>query len=343
MKKTSLLRMISLLMILSALLCSANLVLAEDPKELKIVFFNQSPIEEPWNTAMVQSIERIVAEEPHGLKISYKYAENVATPDAERVMREYATIGAYDIIWANGVYTDAAESMKSEFPNLMIVGTGSGFQASGDNFFWGQTYTHEPAYLLGMIAGLQTETNIIGVVASYPYPNVNIPVNGFIAGVESVNPDAEVKVTYIESWWDPAKAKESAIAQYATGADYIFAERLGVFEAANESGKFAFGNYVDQNSMAPEVVVSSTVMMWDPVIREIIDNWYESKISGTPLAAPDHDIAYLMKDGGGDIADYHEFAEKLPKEVIDKVEAARQSILSGELEVPMISDMAETE
>ncbi len=340
-KKTSLLIFIVIVGIFLSLVSG---VAAEEPKEVKIVFFNQSPLEEPWNTSMVQSIERVMADPPHGLKISYKYAENVLTPDAERVMREYATIGAFDIIWANGVYTDAAAAISSSFPETMVVGTGSGFApAEGTNFFWGQTYTHEPAYLLGVIAGLMTKSNIVGVVAGYPYPNVNGPVNGYIAGVKSVNPDAQVKVTYIESWYDPAKAKESAIAQYATGADYIFAERLGVFEAANESGKFAFGNYVDQNSLAPKAVVSSTVMMWDEVIREVINQWYDAKVAGKPLSAPGSEISFMMKDGGGDIAPYHDFAETLPKDVVDKVAEIRQQILDGEIEVPLIPEMATTD
>lgn len=332
------------IVVLGIFLILTSGVFAEEPKELKIVFFNQSPLEEPWNTAMVQSIERVMADPPHGLKITYKYAENILTPDAERVMREYATIGAFDIIWANGVYTDAAAAISKGFPETMVVGTGSGFApAEGTNFFWGQTYTHEPAYLLGVIAGLMTKTNIVGVVAGYPYPNVNGPVNGFISGVKSVNPDAKVKVTYIESWYDPAKAKESAIAQYATGADYIFAERLGVFEAANEVGKFAFGNYVDQNSLAPKAVVSSAIMMWDEVIRQVIDDWYEAKVNGKPFSSPGTEISFLMASGAGDIAPYHDFAETLPKDVIDKVAEIRQQILDGEIVVPLIPEMAKTD
>ena len=327
-------------LVIGAFFGVTGIVLAEEPTELSIVFFNQSPLEEPWNTSMVQSIERVMADAPHGLKITYKYSENVSTPDAERVMRGYAATGEFDIIWANGVYTDAAEAMRLAYPDLMIVGTGSGFEPKGGNFYWGQTYTHEPAYLCGVIAGLMTKTNVIGVVAGYPYPNVNQPTNGFIAGAKSVNPDVKAKITYIESWYDPAKVKESATAQIAAGADYIFSERLGVFEAVDGVSTFAFGNYVDQNDLAPEVVVSSPIMMWDPVLRQIIEYWYEKQVSGEPYDAPMNEISYLMKDGAGDIADFHGFAEKLPADVISKVEEIRQQILDGELEVPQIFDMA---
>jgi basic membrane protein A and related proteins len=331
---------VAILMVIAAMLlgaCSSGAAAPQAaaggkaPTELKIVFLNQSPKEEPWNTSMIQSIDRVAALAPHGLKITYKYAENIATPDAERVMREYATTGGYQILWAHGVYTDAVEKMRKEFPNLVIVGGGSGFEPKGGNFFWGQQYSHEPAYLLGIIAGMMTKTGTIGAVAAYPYPNVNIPVNGFIEGAKSVRPDVKVKMTYIENWYDPPKGKESALAQISAGADYIFAERFGPFEAAKEKGIFSFGHYVDQNSLAPDVVVSSTIVKWDPVINFVINAWWEHAANGKAYDAPMKEIEFDMKDGGSDIAPFHGFDAKLPQAVKDAVDKAHKAILDGSL------------
>jgi basic membrane lipoprotein Med (substrate-binding protein (PBP1-ABC) superfamily) len=195
-------------------------------------------------------------------------------------------------------------------------------------------YVHEPAYLLGMIAGMMTETNVIGAVAAYPFPNVNLPINAYVAGAKAVNPDVKVKMTYIESWFDPAKAKESTLAQIATGADFVYAERFGPFEACQEKGVYAFGHYVDQNSLAPETVVASTLARWDPAANFLIDEWYAHVADGKEYAAPMKEVVFFMKDGGSDISGYNALEASIPQEVRDAVAAARQEILQGEMQVP---------
>ena len=313
------------------------------PTELKIALINQSPLEEPWNTAMIQSLDRVIAQKPHGLTISYTFGENIATPDGERVLRQYASTGEYGIIWAHGVYTDAVEAMRTEFPDLVVGASGSGFEGKGGNMYWGQMYVHGPAYLMGMMAGLMTKTNTVGVVAAYPFPNVNLPVNGYIAGVKAVNPEAKVKVTYIESWYDPPKGKESAIAQIAAGADFIYAERFGPFEAATEKGVYAFGHYVDQNSLAPETVISGTIAKWDPVIMTLVDAWWEHTVNGTPYNAPTSEIVFNMAQGGCDLAPYHDLDSKIPQDVKDAIAKAKQDILDGKLVVPFNEEPATSE
>ena len=120
---------------------------------------------------------------------------------------------------------------------------------------------------MGIIAGRLTKTNTIGTVISWPYPDENLPANGFINGAKSVNPEIKAKATYIDSWFNPPRAKEAALDQIAAGADFVYAERFGLFEACKEKGVYAFGHFVDQNSLAPEVVVSSTIARWDNCIK----------------------------------------------------------------------------
>jgi basic membrane lipoprotein Med (substrate-binding protein (PBP1-ABC) superfamily) len=161
-----------------------------------------------------------------------------------------------------------------------------------------------------------------------------VPVNAFVKGAKDVNPDVEVKVTYIESWYDPPKAKETALAQISAGADVIYADRFGPFEACKEKGVFAFGQYVDQHDMATDVVVSSTLNQWDPCVRYVIDDWFAHKAYGTPYNAPAKEISFNMREGGCDIAPYHGLADKVPQAVKDAVAKARADILAGTLTVP---------
>jgi basic membrane protein A and related proteins len=308
---------------------------AQAPTELNIAGITITAIEEPWNTAWLQTMNRIQAAKPHGLTINLEYTENVAPPDAERVLRQYAQTGKYQIIWSHSAYPDAVKVLKDEFPDIVWVLAGSGNEAFGGNAYLVDASVHEPAYLMGIIAGMMTKSNVIGAVGGYPYPNVNAPLNAFIAGAKSVNPNVDAKVTFISSWFDPPKAKESALAQIAAGADLLYAERFGPFEACQEKGILCFGHFVDQNDLAPEVVVSSTVARWDPDAMVVIDAWWDHVTKGTPYNAPTDRVMFSMKDGGSDLAPFHGFETKLPKDVVDAVNQAKADIMSGKLVVPL--------
>ena len=305
------------------------------PTELKIAAIFISPVEEPWNTSLLQTMERLQAEKPHDLTITFDYTENVAPPDAERVLRQYADSGNYQIIWAHSSYSDQVSVLQEEYPDILWAVSGSGNSPLGGNAYWADVFVHEPAYLTGIIAGMMTESDVIGAVAAFPFPNVNVPLNAYIAGAKSVNPDVTAQVTYIESWFDPPKAKESASAQIAAGADFIYAERFGPFEAAQEKeGVLAFGHFVDQNSIAPDVVVTSALARWDPSARTIIDAWWEHATQDAPYNAPNEAIIFSMQEGGSELASFHDFVDTLPQEVQEAVEQASADIAAGELEVP---------
>ncbi len=165
--------------------------------------------------------------------------------------------------------------------------------------------------------GVMTETGKIGVVANFPFPNLNAPVNGYIAGAQSVNPDVEWEVTFIESWWDPATAKEAVAAQIPAGGDVLYAIVFGVFEAAEEAGVYGVGDLVDVQALAPDVVLTSTVAKWDQAIEVTIDAWWDHMVNGVPMNAPMERIMFHMPQGGGDIAPLNEAL--VPADVRDKV------------------------
>lgn len=307
---------------------------APEPDRLNIAVVCITVVEAPWATALIQSLERIRQENPYGLEINWDISENVLPPDAERVLREYAKTGKYGIIWGHAQYQDAIKELHKQYPNILWFGAGAGFTPPfGENFYFGDILFHEPAYLLGLIAGMMTESNVIGAVASYPYGDINLTVNGYIAGARAVNPDVKVRMAYLDSWFDPPRAKEAALAQIAAGADFIYAERFGPFEACKEKGKLAFGHITDQYSLAPEVVVSSSLGLWDPALRFIIDEWWKHFTRGVPYHAPREGKLYRMKDGATAISPYHGLESIIPREVMEKVKQAGEYIKEGKLVV----------
>ena len=312
---------------------------AEEPSVFRVAYLAPGPIDDPWYTSMLDSLSRLAEESPYGLDISHEWFENIAYADGERVVRDLASSGEYEMILAGSTYSDAVSAVMEEYPDVAFVYAGSGNEPLGGNAFWIDTFIHEPAYLTGVVAGLMTETGKIGIVANFPFPNVNAPVNGYIAGARSVNPDVEWDVTFIESWWDPATAKEAAAAQIAAGADVLYAVVFGVFEAAEEAGVYGVGDLANVEALAPGVVLTSTVAKWDQAIAEVIDAWWAHHANGVPMNAPMERIMFLMPEGGGDIAPLNEAL--VPADVRDKVLEVRDQILSGELVVELNDAPAE--
>lgn len=305
-----------------------------EPKTLNIAMMTSTVVEEPWNTVWVQAMNRIKQEKPHGLDIDYTYIENVQSPDSERILNSFAKTGKYQIIWAHAACPEVIEKLHKKYPEILWVMGSTGFHPVGENAYLVGVRVHEPAYLLGMLAGMMTESNVVSVVASFPYPVVNSPVNAFFDGALAVNPKVKPVMTYIESWFDPTKAKEAALAQIAAGSDFVYAERFGPFEAAREKGVLAFGHFMDQYELAPDVVVSSTEAYWDPIIRYLINEWWNHVTKGVPYNAPMETVVFGMKDGGAGIAPFYSFEDKIPAEVKDKVKQASKSIKDGKLIVP---------
>jgi basic membrane lipoprotein Med (substrate-binding protein (PBP1-ABC) superfamily) len=161
-----------------------------------------------------------------------------------------------------------------------------------------------------------------------PVPEVNRIVNAFIAGAKSTNPNSKVMVTFINSWFDPASAKEAAIAQIDGGADVLFAERFGVIEAAKDKGLWAFGNMSDQNELSPDLVVSSAVWNMEPTISYLIN-----QVSAKTFTAQDLKDFSMMGKGGASLASFHTTESKLPADLLAKVKAMEDQIKSGAFRV----------
>ncbi|OHE62196.1 MAG: BMP family ABC transporter substrate-binding protein [Treponema sp. GWB1_62_6] len=294
--------------------------------EFQMAAIFQTSIEEPWDGAIHVACLKVAKE----LGIKYEFAEGVAAADYEKVVREYSDRGFNFIIGdAFLAGEEPSRRVAKDYPKIAYA-FGSEFKPQAPNYSVFDNWIHEPAYLSGIIAGTMTKSNVLGVVAAIPIPEVNRLVNAFKAGALSVNPKAKVKLAFIGSWFDPAKAKEATVAMIESKADYIFAERFGVFEAAKEAGVYAFGNMSDQNALAPDVVVTSCVWDMYPVIKNSVDMIQKG-------AWKDQDLKNLsmMASGGAILAPYHGFEDKLPAALKTKVADLTKSIMNGTFTVPV--------
>jgi basic membrane protein A len=319
--------------VLGAAVLACGLAQAQDPTKLRIAGILSAGKEAPWESSFVSSMDRVIAAKPHGLDIEVNYTENVSD-NAEQVFRTYAETGDYDILFGDTAYVDAIEKLKDEFPNTMFVMSGSGNRGLGGNAYWLFVHAHEPAYVMGQLAGKLTKTNVVSAVSTFPAEDTNDQINAFFEGAKDANPAAKQKITFIQSWFDPTKSNEATSAQIAAGADMIY-QMSGAFEVCEQRGIGCFGNYADMSKVAPKSIVASTIVKWDPHINWIIDQWWKAKTTGAKFDAPTEPKWFTWKEGSGDLVMNPAWEAKIPDDVEKLAAETSKAIQSGQKQIEL--------
>lgn len=314
-----------LTLILSA--CSSATPTAAPSSSGKIKVFGAyaTPLEEPWDNVIHAALQ---AAQQRG-DIDYTWADNIGySGDMERVLREESSKNKPNAIFGDAFGNrDAVATVALEFPAIAFVfGSDGGPQNPNLSVF--DNWIHEPAYLCGLIAGKMTKSNTIGIVAAMPIPEVNRLVNAFTQGAKETNPNAKVTVSFINSFFDPAKAKEATLALIDAGADIIYAEREGAIQAAAEKKLFSFGSLTDQNYEAPEYVLTGPLWNMGPTVDYVI-----RQIKGGTYTAQDMKDFSTMVKGGASLAPFHGNDAKIPQDVRDLIKKRQDEIVSGKFRV----------
>lgn len=286
-----------------------------------------TPLEEPWDGAIHAALESAAED---GV-ITYKHVDNVNTSDAmERTLRNIATNEQPAAIMGDAFAAEeAVRKVAAEFPDIPFAfGSGEGPVEPNMSVF--DNWLQDPAYLAGMLAGGLTKSDVIGVVGAMPIPEVNRIVNAFVLGVKETNPDATVKVSFINTFFDPAAAKQAAQAQISAGADVLFAERDGVIAAAEEADLPVIGMMVDQQEEAPDHVVTSLIWHMRPTVDAVVE-----QATGEPQAV-DLGPYSFMKEGGSELAPINtDIVGGVPEDLVAEVKEREQEILDGSFTTPV--------
>ena len=290
---------------------------------LKVAFVYFSPIDDlGWTYAHNQG--RLYLEENLEGGAETAFIENVpGGRDAERVIRDFAQKGYDLVITTSFGYMDPTLTVAQEFPDANFVHV-SGFKTA-DNMstLFGRMY--QPRYLSGLVAGSMTETNVIGYVAAFPIPEVIRGINAFTLGVREVNPDAEVRVVWTNTWFGPPEEKEAAEALLDQSAD-IIAQHQDTTEpqkAAAERGGSSIGYNSDMRVFVGDSVLTGPVWNWGPAFVKFSeqardDSWETEQYWGG------------MDDG---IVGLAEFSPSVPEEVAALVAEKLAMFISGEMDV----------
>ena len=316
-----LIRRSTLLLCAAALTALAGSAFAQG--KLKVAAIYTVPVEQQWVSRIDKALKAAVARG----EIDYVVSETVANADYERVMRQYAEAGHTLVVGESFAVEAAARKVAKDYPKVSFL-MGSSGKPQAPNFGVFDNFIQEPAYLSGMIAGGMTKSNKIGMVGGYPIPEVNRLMNAFMAGAKEVNPKVEFMVTFINSWFDPPKAKEAAFARIDKGADVLYAERFGVSDAAKEKGKLAIGNVINTQDKYPDTVVASALWNMEPTVDRALKAVKDGKFK-----AEDYGSYSMMKHKGSELAALGTFDKKVPADLVKKVKEKEKAIMDGKFTV----------
>jgi simple sugar transport system substrate-binding protein len=255
--------------------------LADEPKDkVKAAFVYVGPTgDHGWTYR--HDIGRQQVEEAFGDRVETTFVESVPEgADAERVMTQLALQGN-DIIFATSFgYMDPLMSVAKKFPDVKFEHA-TGYKQSENAANYGLKL-YQARHVQGIIAGMMTKTNTICYIASFPIPEVMREINTFYLGAKKMNPDVDLKVTWVYTWYDPGKEKDAAVAMIQQGCDIVaqHTDSPAPLQAAEEAGVLGFGQASDQMKFAPNAQLTATIDNWGPYyirkVGQVLDGTWET-------------------------------------------------------------------
>ena len=257
-----------------------------------------------------------------GDRVKTTYVENVAEgPDAERVIRDLAATGHKLIFTPSFGYMEPTLKVAQEFPDVKFESI-TGYKTAPNVAVANARY-YEGRYLAGIAAGRMTKTNVAGYVAGFPIPEVLQGINAFALGMRSVNPQAEVKVVWLNTWFDPTLERDAAMTLFNQNVDVIafHTASSAVMVAAQERGKLAIAYHSDMRKIAPDAQIVAVTHQWGKYYtkraKAVLDGtWKSGNVWGG------------VKEG---MIRVEGFGAKVPKAVQQEVLARQKEIASGKL------------
>ena len=290
-------------------------------KPLKIGFVYVAPLSDAgWVRQHEEGRKELQA--ALGSRVQTSYVEDVAEgPDAERVIRDLAQQGNTLIFTPSFGYMEPTLKVAQEFPNVKFESI-TGYKTAANVAVANARY-YEGRYLSGIVAGRMSKTHLAGYVAGFPIPEVLQGINAFTLGMRSVDPRAEVKVVWLNAWFDPTREHDAAMTLFNQNVDVVsfHTGSSAVMAAAQERGKMAIAYHSDMRSVAPDAQIAAVTHRWGDYYtaraRAVLDcSWKPGNVWGG------------VKEGMIRVGD---FGPKVPQAVRAEVLSAQKAMAQGKL------------
>ena len=302
--------------LLACVLCLVLVASLATAETVKIaVIYSDTVDDKGWCQTMDTGIKNA---QNMGYDIEYTPVESVAISDASNVLDQLA--GDYDIIIVHGAqFGTACQEKAEEYPD-QVFAMGTSDQVLGDNIFTYMPMSEEPGYVNGVIAGLITKNNKIGIVGSAKGGDSIRYVCGFILGVQSVNAEAaeQIMQSWTGSYSDTVGAGDIGKTFVEAGCDTLVGpaqQAVGALRVVDSAdGVLWIAQTMSQMEDFPNVTVAAADYDYSAVVIELINRTAAGEKGGVCIP--------LNYNNGGFV---YAFSDMLS----DDVKAAAQSALDA--------------
>lgn len=260
---------------------------------------------------------------------------------------DLAESGKYNIIITNGSNAgELVQKIAPNYPEQKFILFDTKLEKNIPNIYAISYEQNEGSYLAGVLAAMVTTSNMpyanpdkkIGFIGGSEHPIITDFLVGYIEGAKSVDKDIKVYVSYIGSWDDTAKGKETATAQYNQGVDIIFpaAEQagLGCVDAAVELHKYIIGVDSDQAMLFDGTSTDKANVILSSVLKEVGTSLVRavSLEQKGQLGWGKYESLGLAEDGVG-LADNAYYQKNVKDEIKKAIIKAKEEVTSGKVTV----------
>ena len=261
---------------------------------------------------------------------NYREIELQSQAQREQAIRRLAEAGNNPVVMTGFAFASALAAVAPEFPDTkfaiidMVVD-----EPNVRSVIFKE---HEGSYLVGLIAGMTTESNVVGFVGGMDIPLIRRFACGYVQGVKAANPDIAViqNMTGNEpsAWNDPPKGAELTRAQISAGADVVYhaagGTGVGVLQAAADAGILGIGVDANQNHLHPGSVLTSMLKRVDLAVQEAFAGGGDLSTGIIPLGLAEDGVGYALDENN---------AELISGDLQAQVEDMKAKIISGEVSV----------
>ena len=329
MKKGTILKVLSLILVLILSVTALEECAAGEKKEFKVAILSMRKLTTPADLSTLEGVNRLKKE----LGIDPKIIECTEISEYKEQVQAVSEEG-YDVVYF--IYDNFLEAVKEiapKYPNIKYIGLWIDLPEK-DKLPNLKTLFFKPqegSFFSGIVAALMTKTGKVGFIGGGINPGIMTFLAGYEAGIKYINPKTELVVSWANTFEDPLKGKELANSLYGRGVDVIFQVAnqtgLGVISAAKDQGKYVIGVDVDQSGLAPGNVIASCLLDHGYATYDSIKQAYEGKFT------PDQ-VYYGLKEGMEVVA----IPDFVPQDVKDKVNEIKQKVIAGEIQIPKVTD-----
>lgn len=304
--------------------CMSLVAATAQAEPTKLGFIYPSPTGDVgWAKQLDLAREAVVKE--FGDKVTTRVVENVTEgPDAGRVINQMISDGAKFIVLGSFGYFNDGLRLARQFPDVAFLHA-SGFKQS-KNFGTFTARNYEGFYLAGMAGGMVTKSNTLGIVAAFAVPEVVAEVNAIALAVKKVNPDATIKIVWVNTWFDPAKEQDAARALISQGADVLFSlhqDTPSVVNVGQAQKVFVVNTNSDMTAHGPDAVLASVTTDWSKYFVKEVGDKLAGNFDGT-------DFRGGIADGTVKVVAWN---KAISADQMAQIEQAEADLMSGKAHV----------